>query len=420
MYFKFMNKISTQKHPRLYYLDWLRVLAFSLLVIVNCSEVFAGSGWWIANSETNSTIGYVLRFFHQWRMPLLFIISGVAVAIMLDRRTVMQFIDDRLTRILVPLISGMIVVVPPMIFFIWRGEGNYISVQEFYLNLLELEWFPKGNFHWLHLWYLAFIFIFSIVIIPVMIFLQTSKARVFLNNMVVILSKSSVLLPIILVFHLPYYISRNFLPSSDLTDLIYYFPYFIFGALFFVQPMIRRAIQQNRTVTLTGGIMASALLYCTVWIQDESLNSIFGTAFMEMLQGPLREPVKSINQWFWVLTVAGFAIHYLNFGNKFLSYANRVVYPFYILHQTIIIIITYHLIPVEASIPTKFIIILVGTVLTVLVTYELVLKRFTVTKMMFGIKNDVKIIDRFPRSVHFINRLMPQLNQINSNSVDSR
>ena len=413
-----MNKISTFKHPRLYYLDWLRVLAFALLILVNCSEVFAGPAWWIANSETNPVIAYVLKFFHQWRMPLLFIVSGVAVSIVLERRSIMQFIDDRLTRILIPLIAGMLIVIPPMIFFIWRGEGSYISVQEFCLILLEFEWFPRGNFHWLHLWYLAFIFIFSIAVIPLIMYIRTPKVRIVLSNIVWIISKSSVLFPIILLFHLPYYISRNFLPSSDLTDLIYYFPYFIFGALFFVQPSVRATIQQNRQIALVGGIIASAILYCTLWIRDESLNTVFGTTVMELIQGPLKEPMISVNQWFWVLTVAGFAIRYLNFGSNFLTYANRVVYPFYILHQTVIIALAYYLIPVEASIFTKFCIILTGTVLTVVGAYELVLKRFTITKMMFGIKTDVKIMDKFPRSVGFINRMIPQLNQVNSNSAD--
>ena len=58
-----MNKPSTSKSPRLYYLDWLRVLAFGLLIIVNCGEVFAGPSWWIQNTETIPTIGYVLKFF---------------------------------------------------------------------------------------------------------------------------------------------------------------------------------------------------------------------------------------------------------------------------------------------------------------------------------------------------------------------
>jgi glucans biosynthesis protein C len=314
----------------------------------------------------------------------------------------------------------MLFVVPPMIFFIWRGEGNYISVQEFSLNLLKFEWFPHGNFHWLHLWYLAFIFIFCIVVIPVMMILRTPKARVILNNVVLIVSNTSVLLPVILLFHLPYYISRNFLPSSDVTDLIYYFPYFIFGALFFAQPAIRVAIAQNRKVTLAGGLLTTSLLYFTLWIRDESLNATLGTTVMELIQGPLKEPMISLNQWFWVLTVGGFAIRYLDFGSKFLSYANRVVYPFYILHQTIIIALAYYLIPVDASIFTKFCIILTGTVLSIVAAYELVLKRFTITKLMFGIKTDVKLMDKFPRSVGFINRVIPQLNQVYGNPSDRR
>ncbi|NEU09077.1 acyltransferase family protein [Flavihumibacter sp. R14] len=413
-----MNTISTSKKPRLFYLDWLRVLAFGLLVIVNCCEVFAGSSWWIQNTETIPTIGYVLKFFHQWRMPLLFVISGVAVSIVLEKRSIIEFIDDRLTRIFIPLIAGTILIVPPMILFIWRAEGNNIPVQDFYLNLLEFKWFPRGNFHWLHLWYLAFIFIFSIAIIPVMMYLRTGNARSIMTYIIGVLSKSSVLLPIILFFHLPYYISSNFLPGSDLTNLIYYFPYFIFGALFFAQSGIRTTIVNNRRITLIGGTVTAVILYCTIWIRDESINGMMGSTFLGLIQGPLEEPMISLNQWFWLLTFTGFAIRYLNFGNDFLRYANRVVYPFYILHQAIIIALAYYLIPVDASIFAKFCMILSGTVLCVVSAYEIVLKRFTITRVIFGIKTDVNLIGKFPGSVGFINKMIPQVKRINSNPLD--
>ena len=188
-----MNKTSTSKNPRLFYLDWLRVLAFGILVLVNCAEVFASNHWWVSNTETNQTIADVLKFFRQWRMPLLFIISGVAVSILLEKRSILQFIDDRLMRILIPLVAGMILVIPPMIFFIWRFQGSLEPVQDFYLRLLTPEWFPRGNVHWLHLWYLAFIFIFSIAILPVFAYLKTKSGQFILATVTVIISRPAVL-----------------------------------------------------------------------------------------------------------------------------------------------------------------------------------------------------------------------------------
>jgi len=411
-----MTKTSTLQTSRLFYLDWLRVMAFGILVLVNCAEVFASPHWWISNTQTNQTIADVLKFFRQWRMPLLFIISGVAVSILLERRTLIQFIDDRLMRILIPLVAGMILVVPPMIFFIWRFEGSLEPVQDFYLRLLTPEWFPRGNFHWLHLWYLAFIFIFSIAILPVFAYLKTKSGKSVLTAATIVMSRPAVLFPVILLLHLPYYVTLNLVKSDNITDLLYYAPYFLFGTLFFTQSEIREVFLHNRKAALVIGIVISTMLYKYVWLQPEASTAISGV--QAWVQGPLLLPLISLNQWFWVIALSGFAIHYLNFGNKFLTYANGVVYPFYILHQTIIITLAYYLIPTNASILSKFCLILIGTFTIILFTYEVLLKRFIILRLLFGIRTNITLSESFPRSVGYLSKLLPQLSFLKRNSVD--
>lgn len=411
-----MTKTSTSKNPRLFYLDWLRVIAFGILVLVNCAEVFASPHWWIANTETNQTIADVLKFFRQWRMPLLFIISGVAVSILLEKRSIIQFIDDRLTRILIPLVSGMIIVVPPMIFFIWRFDGSLEPIQDFYLRLLTPEWFPRGNFHWLHLWYLAFIFIFSIAILPVISLLKTKGGQAVLAAVTIVMSRPAVLFPVILLLHLPYYVTLNFVSSDNITDLLYYIPYFLFGTLFFKQSQIREVFMQNRRAALISGTVTTIILYSFVWLQSDT--SAISPGIQRWVEGPLLLPLISLNQWFWVIGLSGLAIRYLNFGSKFLTYANGVVYPLYILHQTIIIALAYYLIPMDASILTKFCLIFTGTFTIILLTYEVLLKRFTILKLMFGIKTDVKLSESFPRSVVYVSKFLPHLSLIKRKSVD--
>jgi glucans biosynthesis protein C len=407
-----MSAISTLTKPRLYYLDWLRVLAFGLLVIENCAEIFSGNHWWIENKESNPLIAKILIFFRQWRMPLLFIISGMAVSIILKKKTYTQFIDDRFTRIFVPLISGMVLVIPPMIYFIGRAKGMDIPFQQFYLNLLNFEWFPKGNLHWLHLWYLPFVFIFSISLMPVIKYFQTDGQGEKFGKAFGIFKQPAVLFPTILLLHLPYYISKALELQNDFTSLLYYFPYFFFGAMFFSNPEIRQTILKLRLQSLYGGLICSIILYSFVWLIDEASGTGLFSTLVQWIDGPLYRPLVSLNQWFWVLAISGFAMQYLNFSNSFLTYANKIVYPFYILHQTFIIAFAYYIVQADASILVKYLLILTAAALSILVLYELLLKRITVLKLMFGIKTNIHMVDVIPLPAYIIGKLKPIFSRI--------
>ena len=392
---------------RLYYLDWLRVLAFAILIIANCAEVFGSDKWWIANPETNENIAHVLIFFRQWRMPLLFIISGVAVSVMLERKSITAFIEDRFWRILIPLISGMLLVVPPMIFYIWRAQGNTIAFQDFYLGLLDLKWFPDGNLHWLHLWYLAFVLIFSIGILPVVMYFKNEKGRLVIDKLAQTLSRPTVLFPLVLFFHLPFYAAQNYFTGDNVSSLLKYFPFFLFGCFFFTNKQVQNTFMNKRKSALFAGILTSITLYVFIWTTDGFSAIMTRLNIPDFIFQTCKLALLSLNQWFWVITFSGFALRYLNFGNNFLSYANRAIYPFYIFQQPVIIIIAYYLIPVDASIVLKFIMLLAATFLIILITYELLLKRFSFLKLMFGIRTEIHLKKLFPRAKKLIGQLAP-------------
>ncbi|HEY0900310.1 MAG TPA: acyltransferase family protein, partial [Sphingobacteriaceae bacterium] len=152
-----MKNLSTNTN-RLYYLDWLRVLAFSILLFEHCAELFVPWDFWVKNNESSTVLGYFITALKPWRMPLLFIVSGAAVYLACKRKNAMEIFKERTVRILLPLVVAMFLVIPPQIYFIKIQEGYQGSFWQFYLSVFNFSWFPKGNLHWLHLWYLAFIF----------------------------------------------------------------------------------------------------------------------------------------------------------------------------------------------------------------------------------------------------------------------
>lgn len=96
---------------RRYDLDWLRVLAFGLLIFYHTGMVFVGWDFHLMSKPSTPVLELPMEFLNQWRMPLLFVISGVGLTFALARRTAGQFVGERLQRLLLPLAFGMVVVV---------------------------------------------------------------------------------------------------------------------------------------------------------------------------------------------------------------------------------------------------------------------------------------------------------------------
>ena len=59
--------------------------------------------------------------------------------------------------------------------------------------------------------------------------------------------------------------------------------------------------------------------------------------------------LKCLNIWLWLLTFVGFAGKYLNFNNRLLQHANEAAYPFYIFHQTVIVVLGFYIVQWQAN-----------------------------------------------------------------------
>lgn len=380
------NTLSPQKAERLYYMDWLRVIAFSLLIVVHSAEVFSNWKFYINNNETSVAIGYILKFFAQWRMPLLFIISGAAVVLSLKNRSAIKFLKERFIRILIPLIAGMLLVIPPQIYFVWLSNGYDVGFWDFYKTLFDFQWYPKGNFHWLHLWYLAFIFAYTVAMLPFILSSRSEKGKAYVNRIGKFISKPVLLFSIPVIMALPYYYINSIAPNGNLSQLFFYFPYFVFGIFFINNVHIRQAFASYKKAALVLACITVTMLYLLVWIKDGSGNTYLSPDWDKKSSEIGLMILTTLNEWFWLIVIWGYAIKYLNRGSKALSYANQAVFPFYIFHQTVIVIISYYVIQLDASILTKFSMVLSSTVIFIWILYEVILKRTIMTRAMFGIK----------------------------------
>ena len=158
---------SATKSMRLYYLDWLHVFAVLILIFFHSARPFDEWGWRIKNETVSGIITNILQFINIWHMPLFFLLSGSAAWFALSLRPERSFAKERVKRLLIPLVFGMAVIIPSQVYIerIFRGqfEGSYFS---FYIVAFSGS-YPEGNLSWHHLWFLAYLFVFSLLAFPI-------------------------------------------------------------------------------------------------------------------------------------------------------------------------------------------------------------------------------------------------------------
>ena len=112
-------------------LDWLRVSAFGLLILYHAGMAWSGWSWHLTSSDSIDWLREGMRFLNRWRMPLIFVVSGAAIMLALGTRSPAAFARDRLRRLLVPLVFGMVVLVPTQVYLerLYRGQfhGSFLD-----------------------------------------------------------------------------------------------------------------------------------------------------------------------------------------------------------------------------------------------------------------------------------------------------
>lgn len=377
--------LVTSVPERRHDLDWLRVLAILLLLYFHTGMLFTAEwGWHIKNADTSNLVLEVNFFMSRWRMALLFLISGIGTHYALRRRSAGEYTRERATRLLVPVLFGMLVIVPPQIYLERVANGAaYGSFLEFWPTVLELRPYPAGSLSWHHLWFVFYLFLYSLVALPLFLALRGERAQGWRTRLAsglagwrlytLALPLGAVLAALRVRFPGP----QNIV--DDWAFLLFYFLFFVFGYLLAVADGIWTIIERQRRTSLTLAFLAILSINYIRW-NDLSPDFSYSAprALFELLHG--------FNSWCWVLAILGYARRHLNFRNRFLAYANEGIYPFYILHQTVIVIVGFYVVQVEESILAKYLFVSTVSLLLSWAIYDLLVKPFPIPRFLFGMK----------------------------------
>ncbi|MDP4265273.1 MAG: acyltransferase family protein [Bacteroidota bacterium] len=377
-----------QTSSRQAYLDWLRIMAIIGVLFFHSAMPFVEGEWHIKNQETSPVLTEFTNWLHRFRMPLLFFISGTVSYFMMQKRTSGGFIALRFRRLFIPLLLGMLVIVPPQVYMERVSQGYRGSFWDFYPSIFTHGPYPKGNMSWHHLWFIMYLLVYDIICAPLFAWLISAKGKLFLQKLSWLAKGKRVyllMIPGVMIFA---FFAERFPETNNLVQDYAYLPYWLCfllaGFICIAWPGLMDSLERNRRSSFTAAFATLLVLSYLRWNKQTPWDIIIPYRIDWRTYAYMA--ISAICAWGWVLTAVGYGKRYLNRKFRIMDYLNQAVYPFYILHQTVIVIIGYYVVRTTDVIAMKYIFTVILTFIISVSIYHLFIRPFAWARFLFGMK----------------------------------
>ena len=343
---------------RRYDIDWLRVIAIALLIIYHIAIAFQPWGVFIGFLQSEKSLESIwipMAMLNVWRIPLLFFVSGMGVCFAIRKRKWKLLMAERARRILLPLVFGIFAIVP-LHMFIW---------QKYYSQ--DLVYSPNQG----HLWFLANIFIYVLLLSPLFFYIKTNKRGAVGRILEKLFRTPLGWLVVLAVFVLEaWWVNPEVYETYAMT-----LHGFILGLLAFLFGFI--------------GVQSGDLFWRGVkrwrWVFLGLAGGLYALRFIEFqLQAP--NYLKAIESLMWIFSLFGFGYKYLNHQSKLLSYLSQAAYPIYILHMLFLYGASYLIVPLAIPNFLKLILVVLITFAGCFAMFEFLIRRVRFLGPVFGLK----------------------------------
>ncbi|MCD9007623.1 acyltransferase family protein [Luteimonas sp. XNQY3] len=384
-------------------IDALRVIAFALLILYHVGMVYVVD--WGFHIKSPTLLGWVewpMVLVNRWRMSLLFLLSGIALGLVLARTSAARLIGNRSWRLLLPLAFGIVAIVPVQAWCEARMLGTYdAGFGTFLLRYLQLRPWPAGTFAgaeygftWNHLWYLPYLWIYTLLALlalPVLRAIGGGRVAGWLTT------RGRWLLwtvpPLWYLFALivlaPRFPTTHAL-AGDWFSHAKYVPVFAFGVLIASRAPMWAALDARRWV-LTACALTGAFVYMALRVIGRLLDSgvLSPDSFDALMPLSAWKLVSvcahALYAWTALLALLAWSARLLNRPWPGLRYASEAVYPWYILHQSLIVLAAYWLIPLGLGPLWEPLLVLAITIAGCLLIHELLIRRINWLRPLFGL-----------------------------------
>jgi len=382
----------THPHQRRYDLDAIRVFAMLTIFLFHCAMIFGPLSYHVKNAETSDVVVFFIGFIHMWSMPLFFLISGVGTWYGLGARTPGQYLIERVKRLLVPFFTvGVFILLPPQYFFELvtnRGfTGSFAEAYGLYFNRIFIDNSPSAFYctPWSgQLWFLQQLFLASLFTLPLLLYLRSDPGQAKIRRLAAVCAGTGAIFVLVIPSALVA-LSFQWIPQEQehgWPNFLSYVVFFLIGYIIPADSRFFEGIRKSAWIALPSGVFAfsvGGLLFAKVGYDPGQLLSLSWVYVCFQL-------AMSLGALSWIFFFLSLAARYLNHKSRIIVYGNEAVLPFYILHQTILLIVGWFIVQSSLSIALKYMIISITSFVLIIALYECLVKRINALRFLFGMR----------------------------------
>lgn len=342
------NSQRAMTSRRIHYLDWLRALAVLGVVVYHALLPFADETWFIRNAEQSELLMAIVVVFQTFGLGILFVVAGASARFALETRSRRAFLRERAARLLVPFLVGAVVFGPP----VWYLSG--LHNRTWSGSFLEfLPAFPGIVADYavrnvgpspallatlgMHLWFLAWLFAYAALGLPIFAFLSSARGRSFSNALARLMRRRGTTLLFALPIGLPILLLfAHARPGLwDWWAFGWYGVTFVIGYIMYSDRRLLAAVRRDFLVALSVALVGTAALAATGFASWASARHEYDARYAVMVS------LFALTSWAWTLVLVGVGMRAKFMQRRLRSRAGEAVLPTYVLHLPIVIAISY-------------------------------------------------------------------------------
>lgn len=343
-------------------MDWLRIGAFGLLILYHIGMFFVPWDWHVKIAEPIDWVAIPMLATNSWRLPLLFLVSGYASAALFAKLAGSgAFARSRSARLLIPLVVGVMLIIPPQPWIELMGQHGY---REGFLHFWGHDYFRFGALDgiilptWQHLWFVVYLWVYTILAAGVLAWVPISVRNAIADGAARLLGGWR----IIAVPLAGWLLLRAIFPDHDATHALfddgpshlhYLMPFFI-GWLLRVRPILFASVARYWPLSVAIGLVAFAYIGWVEW-------SWPGKTPAPTLVSTWFDVARLVQGWATIVALVGVADTYWNCDHRWRTTLAEAVFPFYIIHQTIIVVVGWYLLQARVAALPAFLTLMVLT-----------------------------------------------------------
>lgn len=353
---------------RKHYIDNLRWLTVLFLFPYHTFMIYNsfGESFYIKGSNITRVSAFIVATW-PWIMPLLFTVAGMSTAYALKKRSLKIYLKERVTKLFVPLIFGILLIMPLMTYYAEQFHNSYTDgyLQQyilFFTKPTDLSGY-HGGFSPGHFWFILYLFLISLLALPLISMYEREK-----KNWL----PRTINLPVLLSL---FVVPLVFQPVLDISgkSVGEYLVFYLLGYFVLSKESVLQTLDKHRF--LLTGLFAVGV----VWLSLGFITKLD-------MHGILYEAIVELYAWVGVLTLLGMSRHYLNFSNKATLYCSKASFSVYIFHLPWIVVIAFYATRFTPNPIVQIVLILAVSIPLTFLSHE-VCGRIGLTRFMFGLKH---------------------------------